>query len=60
MTEQELNDLLASEMVKKVKYHLKELTDDQRLKFFVEITEGYCVHCGTELYAGVCYCLNDE
>jgi len=47
-----------SEIIYMVREFISELTDDQRLEFFGEITEGYCVHCGTN--NPNCQCWNDE
>lgn len=39
---------------------LRDLTPEQRLEVFHDISEGYCGHCGYEDPEGRCQCWNDE
>lgn len=40
---------------------LDEMTGDERLEFFEEITDGYCQGCGSmEPEGSYCQCQNDE
>lgn len=45
-----------------VREHLSGLTDEQRVKLFSEIDEGYCPSCGRRLRGQLdfCQCENDE
>lgn len=45
-----------------IREHLAKLTDEQRVKLFAEIDEGYCPSCGRKLKGQLdyCQCENDE
>ena len=49
-------------LVNVIKSRLEEMTADERVALFENITDGYCVRCGQAFEKGYfyCHCNNDE
>jgi hypothetical protein len=41
-----------------VKDQMKKMTDDERMEIISELTELFCIHCGSD--DPVCRCWDDE
>ncbi len=54
-------DLSTIKLVIEVKKVLESLDEDDRVSFLIDISEGYCIHCGyEERIIWPCQCRNDE